>query len=63
MLIFRFNNVFKCKNWATTPLIVHLKKHPEYQENVEKIDSDPLLFWRNHENKFPILSGLSKRYF
>jgi hypothetical protein len=29
---------------------------------VEDIDSDPLLFWRLNENKFPILSGLSKRY-
>jgi hypothetical protein len=30
--------------------------------NVEDIDSDPLLFWRLNEKKFPILSGLSKRY-
>jgi hypothetical protein len=30
--------------------------------NVEEIDSDPLLFWRTNETKFPILSGLSKRY-
>jgi hypothetical protein len=35
----------------------------EYSEmNVEDIDSDPLLFWRLNENKFPIVSGLSKRY-
>jgi hypothetical protein len=35
----------------------------EYSEmNVEDIDSDPQLLWRLNEKKFPILSGLSKRY-
>jgi hypothetical protein len=31
------NRVFKCKSGTTTPLITHLKKHPEYQEKFDKL--------------------------